>query len=69
METSVKQIKKPTAKVVGENGNVFNLIAICHRALRKAGLREDAEKMKKEVVACHSYHEALNIMGEYCELT
>lgn len=69
METSTNQIKKPIAKVVGEDGNVFVTIAICHRALRAAGRREDAEKMRQEVMACGSYHEALNIMGEYCELT
>jgi len=69
METSVKQIKKPIAKVVGENGNVYNLIAICHRVLRKNVSLEKAEEMKREVMACHSYEEALNIMGEYCELT
>ena len=59
---------KPTAKVVGQNGNVFNLIGICNKVLQKAGQFEEAKKMQAEVKACGSYDEVLVIMGKYCNL-
>ena len=60
--------KKPIAKVKGENENVFNLIGICSRALKKEGKEEDAKEMTKRIMACQGYEEALGIMAEYCEL-
>ena len=59
---------KPTVQLIGENGNIFNLAGIASRALRKAGQRENAEKMKKEIFACGSYEEALQTIMEYCEV-
>lgn len=59
---------KPIAKVIGEDGNVFNLIAICSKALKKEGLYEEAKKMQSECFNAGSYEEALQIMGNYCEL-
>ena len=60
---------KPEAKVYGENGNVYNLLAICSRALKNAGQKDQAKEMQEKVFACGSYDEALSIMGQYCELT
>jgi len=60
--------KKPKVKLVGEDGNVFNLIAICSRALGKVGQGEKSKEMRKRVFECGSYDEALTIMMEYCEI-
>ena len=60
--------KKPTAKLVGENGNVFNLIAICKKALEKAGQHEKAKEMQNKIFGSGSYDEALAIMMDYCEV-
>lgn len=59
---------KPTAYVIGEDGNVFNVLSICARALKDAGMREEAEQMKTRVFEADSYDEALRIMSEYVEL-
>jgi len=59
---------KPVAKVIGEDGNVFNLIGICMKALKRAGQPEKAKEMQEKIFAAGSYEEALNIMGEYCDL-
>lgn len=59
---------KPKAKVVGADGNVFNLIGICSKALKRAGLPEQAKEMSEKIFKCGSYEEALSIMGEYCDL-
>jgi hypothetical protein len=63
-----KTNKKPKAKVIGENGNVFNLIAICGLSLKKVGQEEKYSEMKQKIFKCHSYDEALMIMSDYCEL-
>jgi hypothetical protein len=59
---------KPVAKMLGENGNVFNLIGIARRALRDAGMTEQAKEMQERVLAAKSYDEALQIMMEYVEI-
>ena len=60
---------KPTAKLVGENGNIFNLMAIANKALCEAGKREKSVQMYKRIVyGAQSYEEALNIIREYVEV-
>lgn len=49
------------------DNNVFNLIAVCSRELRKNGYVEEAKEMQQRVTNCHSYEEALCIMYEYVE--
>jgi len=60
--------RKPVVQLVGQNGNVFNLVGICSRALKKAGKPEEAKAMQQRVFGCGSYEEALAIMGEYVEI-
>lgn len=60
---------KPTAKLVGENGNIFNLMAIAKRALCEAGKQEKSVQMYKKIIyEAQSYEEALNIISEYVEV-
>jgi len=61
--------QKPKAKLVGENGNVFNLMGICSRALKDSGQSEKAKEMcNKITTTAKSYDEALAIMMDYCEV-
>lgn len=60
--------KKPQVKLVGEDGNVFNLIGICSQALNRAGQREAATTMTRECFAAESYDQALQIMMKYCDV-
>jgi len=60
--------KKPIAKLVGEGGNVFNLIGIVASTLRKAGLKDQAKEMTERVTHCGSYDEALTIFYDYVEV-
>lgn len=64
-----KEKLKPIVKAIGENGNVFNLLGICSRALKQIGQTDEAKEMSARVFACGSYDEALRIMMEYCEFT
>jgi len=60
---------KPRVKLSGENGNVFNLMAICSKALKEAGLQDKAKEMcNKITTTAKSYDEALQIMMEFCEV-
>lgn len=59
---------KPTAKLIGADGNVFNLIDIAARALREAGQRDAAATMTARCFAAHSYEQALSIISEYVEI-
>lgn len=58
---------KPKAKVIGENGNVFNLLGICTKVLRANNQNEQAKEMSAKIFTCSSYDEALQMMSEYVE--
>jgi len=47
MENSEK--KKPTVKLVGEDGNVFNLMGIYSRVLKRAGMANEAKEMCEKI--------------------
>lgn len=64
-----KDFKKVDAKLVGSDGNVFNLIAICQRALKNNGYYNEAKELAERVTNSHSYDEALQIMLEYVNPT
>lgn len=57
---------KPTAEMVGKNGNVFNLLAICRQALR--GYPNAFNELRDRVFEASCYEEALMIMSEYVEI-
>lgn len=56
------EVKYPniTAKLLGEDGNVFNLIGIVSKALKENGV--DSNEFVKEVRSSKSYNEALQVM-------
>jgi len=67
MESTEK--KKPIVKLIGEDGNVFNLMGICSRALKKAGQGEEAKELVTKITTtAKSYHEALAMMMDYCDV-
>lgn len=51
-----------TVKLVGENGNVFNLMGIVTREMKKNGYKNEAKEFINEVTKCNSYDEALIVM-------
>ena len=59
---------KPKAKLIGENGNIFNLMALASRALKEAGMKEKADEMVEKITQSKSYDEALQVMMEYVEV-
>lgn len=61
--------QKPNCPLIGENGNIFNLVGIAARTLKKNGLSEQASEMTDKVFKSGSYEEALGIIGEYVNIT
>ena len=60
--------KKPRCKLVGENGNVFNLMAIASRTLKRHRLANQAEEMVRRIQQeAKSYDEGLVIIQEYVD--
>jgi len=56
---------KPNSPLLGQNGNVFNLIGIAARTLRQHGLADQAKEMTERAFASGSYDQALGVITEY----
>ena len=54
-------VEKPSCPLIGQDGNIFNLVGIAARTLREAGLRDRAKELTHRIFSgeCHSYGEAL----------
>ena len=59
---------KPDCKLIGEDGNIFNLMARAARTLRESNLSEEAKEMRERITSSGSYEEALCIIGEYVNI-
>ena len=63
------QKKKPDCPLIGQNGNIFNLMGIASRTFRKNGMADEATEMTERIYRSGSYDEALCIIGEYVNIT
>lgn len=61
--------KKPDCPLIGQDGNIFNLMGIASRTLRENGLAQEAKEMCQRITKADSYGAALNIIGEYVNIT
>lgn len=60
---------KPDCPLLGQDGNIFNLMAIASRTLRQNGLGDSTKEMCERITNSKSYYDALNILGEYVNIT
>lgn len=61
---------KPNCPLIGQDGNIFNLMGIASRTLRRSGMPEQAEEMCSRITeTADSYSEAPGIIGEYVNIT
>ena len=58
----------PDCPLIGADSNIYNLMGIASRTLKKCGMKEQAAEMCKRITASGSYDEALNIIGEYVNI-
>ena len=61
--------KKPNCPLIGQDGNIFNLMAIASRTLREHDMAEQATEMRERIRNCGSYYSALGVIGEYINIT
>ena len=61
--------KKPDCKLIGEDGNIFNLMGIASRTLRQNGMADEAVEMRNRIRESGSYDQALCIIGDYVNIT
>ncbi len=61
--------KKPNCPLIGEDGNIFNLMGIASRTLRQNGMSDEATEMCDRIRASGDYYKALGIIGEYVNIT
>lgn len=63
-------IKHPdvTVQLVGQDGNVFNLMGIVANALRENGFGDEVDSFVSEVTSSKSYHEALAVMMRWVDV-
>ena len=69
-EESVKKPpvpKRPTMKLIGEDGNIFAILGRASRLLRENGQQEQAKEMTNRAFRSVDYYSALNIISEYVQ--
>lgn len=59
---------KIKVNLIGEDGNIFNLVGIVSREMRRNGLEELASEMRNRVFNSEAYDNALQIIMEYVDI-
>ena len=59
---------KPICKLIGEDGNIFNLINIVSKVLKNNDLHDEVKEMTDRIFNSRSYNEALRIISDYVEI-
>lgn len=59
--------KKIKVKLIGEDGNAFHILGKVSMALKRAGLKEKAEKYVEEATS-GDYNHLLAVTSEYVEI-
>ena len=63
------EVKKPKCALIGQDGNIFNLMGIASRTLKRNGQSEESKEMiEKITTTAKSYDEALCIISDYVEI-
>jgi hypothetical protein len=55
-------------KLIGEDGNIFNLIGKTSKELKRNGYSDLATELRTKLWDCKSYNEALLLIMEYVEV-
>jgi len=60
--------KKPKCKLIGEDGNIFNLVGIAARTLRQNGMEEQAKELCERLKDQPDYDHALMLIANYVDI-
>ena len=56
---------RPLCPIIGANGNIFNILGMASRTLRRNGMPDEAKEMYSRVTSSGSYEQALCIITDY----
>ena len=59
--------EKPECQLTETDGNIYALTGRARVALKRAGLRAEAEEMTTKIAAAKSYDEALQVIMQYVD--
>ncbi|MFI5222723.1 MAG: hypothetical protein ACHQX3_00520 [Nitrospirales bacterium] len=63
------EAEKPVVRLIGANGNVFNLIALCKISARQAGwTAEKTSAVVNQMLSSHSYDDVLVVIMEHFDV-
>lgn len=63
-------VQKPKCPLIGQDGNIYNLMGIASKTLRDNKMLDQAVEMKTRITTeATDYSHALRIIGEYVEIT
>ena len=68
-DQAADKTQKPDCPLIGQDGNIFNLMGIASRTLRENGLEDRAKEMCVRIRESGDYYEALGVIGEYVNIT
>ena len=57
--------EKPDCNLIGVDGNVFSVIGVVSKALRRAGQKEEAKEFEQRAFKAQSYGEVLAMVFDY----
>lgn len=62
--------EKPKCNLIGQDGNIFNLMGIASKTLKRNGQYDESKEMiEKITTTAKSYEETLCIISDYVEIT
>lgn len=68
-EQPAQEQKKPDCPLIGEDSNIFNLMGIASKTLKRNGMADQAKEMCDRITSSGDYNKALCIIGEYVNIT
>lgn len=68
MQTTIERFTDLQVKVIGEDSNIFNLLGLVTKELKRNGYRDLAKELPPQIFECNSYDQALTILDKYVEL-
>lgn len=68
-EQTADTAQKPDCPLIGQDGNIFNLMGIASRTLKQNGLADQAKEMCDRIHESGDYYKALGVIGEYVNIT
>ena len=68
-EQPAQEQKKPDCPLIGQDSNIYNLMGIASKTLKRNGMAEQAKEMCDRITSSGDYNKALCIIGEYVNIT